>query len=198
VYSDSYEGVFFGQHYLCSTTKTIADGLIQDSDKGLKWSPISANALQAAKHLIARYNQLITTAESICGDDEYVKLLKKVDMEKFADVAASKVKSLAEEISVYMESLDKRKALVHTASDLVKRGNEGEKWLPSNARDVNAGNNLVWEFNYLLWKAKILFETNPIIKNYKEITIDGQLDPSTAAREVKRLAAELESALTSF
>jgi hypothetical protein len=178
--------------------KVTADNLIEDSTNGLNWSSIDRQAHDAAKALIGRHNSLIDRAKSLCRDDEYVKFLERVDTEKSPDVAASKVKRLAEEISVYMESLDERKALKHTASNLIKRGSEGEVWVPMSSRDVNARDSLVWEVNYLIRRAKKLFGDSHNIQGFAEIEINKRLEPSVAAKEVKRLAEQLERALTSL
>jgi hypothetical protein len=181
-----------------STPLNTYDNFIKESAKGLNWSLNSIKGSKAAEELIDEYNEFINRAKPLCMDDKYVKLLERVDREKSSDVAASKVKRLAEEISVYMESFDERKALKYTASNLIKRGDEGESWSSTSRRDVNAGDSLVWEVNYLIRRAKKLFGDDPSIQGFTEIEIGKRLDPSVTAGRVKRLAEQLERALISL
>lgn len=173
--------------------KTTAAALAKGGEEGLNWSSRQGRDIAAGESLIEEYNQLVRRAISLFKTDPYIQSLKGVDKEKYPDVAARKVKRLAAELVLYLTSFEGSKALRQSAADLAKEGEEGRKWSSNQGRDINAGNSLVWGYNDLVRRAKILFGTNARVQVFEDISEEKY--PDVAAKKVERLASELERAL---
>jgi hypothetical protein len=176
--------------------KATADALVKKSEKGHNWSSMNGNDISAGNNLVDEYNSLVRMLNRLFNTREYIKLLLIIDKEKVPKVDANKVKRLSEEISVYMTSFNESEALQQTANSLSNRGSEGHNWSSMNGNDVSAGNSLIWEYNYLVRRAKTLFRNDDSIQSFEEI--NEKIPPNVAAERVETWALAVAGALASL
>ncbi|MGH8557300.1 MAG: hypothetical protein ACRESZ_07525 [Methylococcales bacterium] len=174
--------------------KGTAAALATEGEKGHGLSTYP-NDIATGNSLIEEYNQLVRRAISLFKTDPYIQSIKEVDTEAYPDAAARKVERLAKELFLYLTSFEASKALKQSAAALAKEGEEGRNW-STYGKDINAGNSLVWGYNDLVRRVKILFGTNPSIQVFEDISEERY--PRVAAGKVERLASELERALASL
>jgi hypothetical protein len=176
--------------------------LIQEAEEGLRnWNGQKTPDRRRAEYLRENYNEIIKEISSLCENDAYLQLLKDGVSQKYNIDAPAyymepvilHIKTLAEEIEVYLKSFDSKVAFKQTANVLVQRAEKGSKWNYSSVLHREYAKNLTFEYNFLLQRVKVLYK-NRVSGDLKQVIYEERF-PNITAEEVKKHADKLAGLL---